>query len=336
MTRSSGSNSVPNGTTRAGETSSRWLSMMRRAWSASAAFTATRSSLSAKGNAVRERSDVTRAAMPWVSSSPLTTSASICEGVRKMTIRSSMRSLRSVLPVPRRASRRAAVALEHDSPTDHRQNGSCVENLTRWNREEVAWQHDQIGQLPFGERTFSRFGKLCVRRAEGVVLDGLRHGDPLLGKPPARRGSVRELSRHRGIEPEHRIERFDEPVGPERNAGTRIDERLEVVGNAAAFAADARFRPAHVVDAVARLNRGDCAERFEALLVFLANHLDVLDARPPVTGTLRFGDALQNVQHDGIGAIANRVHDQLKAGGVGLGHRLLERFRRLDEQPARL
>ena len=42
------------------------------------------------GNGVRDMSDDTIVAMPCVSSRPRTTSASICDGVRKMTIRSVM------------------------------------------------------------------------------------------------------------------------------------------------------------------------------------------------------------------------------------------------------
>src|SRR5258705_14999 len=92
MRRSSGSSSEPNGAIRAGPTSSRWLSIRRRACSAYSSPTVTRSSFSEKGNAVRAMSEVTMARMPWASSRPQTTSASIGDGVRKTTIRSDMPS----------------------------------------------------------------------------------------------------------------------------------------------------------------------------------------------------------------------------------------------------
>src|SRR3954469_6378947 len=54
----------------------------------SSAGTAIRSSLSVSGKAVRERSVAIIALMPCVSSSPRTTSASLCDGVRNTTTRS--------------------------------------------------------------------------------------------------------------------------------------------------------------------------------------------------------------------------------------------------------
>src|SRR3954466_7894539 len=58
------------------------------AWAPSSAGTAIRSSLRVSGKAVRERAVAIIALMPWVSSSPRTTSASLCDGVRKTTTRS--------------------------------------------------------------------------------------------------------------------------------------------------------------------------------------------------------------------------------------------------------
>ena len=54
----------------------------------SSAATAIRSSLRVNGNAVRDRSVAIIALIPCVSSSPRTTSASLCDGVRKTTTRS--------------------------------------------------------------------------------------------------------------------------------------------------------------------------------------------------------------------------------------------------------
>src|SRR5688500_11616981 len=88
--RSSGSSSDPNGTTRPGPLSSRWLSMICLACAALSACTAIRSSLTVRGNGVRDRSEDTMVAMPCVSSRPRTTSASICAGVLKMTTSSVM------------------------------------------------------------------------------------------------------------------------------------------------------------------------------------------------------------------------------------------------------
>src|SRR6478609_7827880 len=88
MRRSRGSSSEPNGASRAGPSSSRWLAISRAACSAEASLTVTRSSFSENGKGVRAMSEVTIAGMPWASSRPRTTSASIGDGVRKITTRS--------------------------------------------------------------------------------------------------------------------------------------------------------------------------------------------------------------------------------------------------------
>ncbi len=62
--------------------------MIRFACPASSSCTAIRSSLTVSGNGVRDMSDAIIVAIPCVSSRPRTTSASICDGVRKMTMRS--------------------------------------------------------------------------------------------------------------------------------------------------------------------------------------------------------------------------------------------------------
>src|SRR4051812_25572067 len=77
--------------------------MMLFACAAASACTAMRSSLTVRGNGVRDRSDDTSVGMPCVSSSPRTTSASLCDGVRKMTTRSCMKGEAGPL-VNRRAS----------------------------------------------------------------------------------------------------------------------------------------------------------------------------------------------------------------------------------------
>ena len=43
----------------------------------------------------------------------------------------------------------------------------------------------------------------------------------------------------------------------------------------------------------------------------------------------------RSVEHDRVRAIADRVDDELKAGGVGVEDRLLQRGRRLEQEPAR-
>ena len=107
-----------------------------------------------------------------------------------------------------------------------------------------------------------------------------------------------------------------------------VDERFEVVGEPRALAADALLGPVHVVDAVARLNRRDDAERRESRLVLRQHDLRVLDARAPVPAAPLLLELRDDVEHHRVRAVADRVHHELEAGGVGVEHRLLELLRR--------
>ena len=84
-----------------------------------------------------------------------------------------------------------------------------------------------------------------------------------------------------------------------------------------ALVADPPLRPSHVVDAVARLDRRDDAGIAEPGLVGIANDLCVLDPRR--ADRVRRGplQPFECIEDDGIGAVANGVHDDLEARGIG-------------------
>src|ERR1700674_2719174 len=92
MMCSSASNSLRSGTTRAPVTSIRWLAMMRCASSASSGLTEILTSpmpSTTSGKIDRGRSDDINDGMPWASSRPRTTRASISERLLNTTISSS-------------------------------------------------------------------------------------------------------------------------------------------------------------------------------------------------------------------------------------------------------
>src|SRR4051812_21028717 len=170
MIRSSGSSSDPNGTTRPGPVSSRWLSMIRFACGASSACTAMRSSLTASGNGVRDRSDDTIVAMPCVSSSPRTTSASICDGVRKMTTSSVIRG--------RRASDRNLVG-GHERVVHFQENHRHVVMLVGGTDERFDFAHDALAQLPGVEVPVFLHDPAEARIAKQVTLEIHRLADAI-------------------------------------------------------------------------------------------------------------------------------------------------------------
>src|SRR4029077_7326309 len=101
------------------------------------------------------------------------------------------------------------------------------------------------------------------------------------------------------------------------NRCARVQEGLEVVGDLDAFRADPLFRPAHVVDAVTRLNRRNRTERLEPRLVLCAYDLGMLDPRPAIAHAALALELLEDVEDHGVGAVADGVNRELESGRVG-------------------
>src|SRR4051812_23312458 len=152
--------------------------MMRVARSASSACTAIRSSLTAIGNGVRDMSDDTMVAMPCVSRSPRTTSASICEGVWKMTVRSLM------------SSSDGDPAGRDKCPIDLQQDHRHVVVLIGGANERLDLAHDALAELAgvevavlFDDSAEARFTKqiaVGIHRFGDAV--GIEHDDVAGGK----------------------------------------------------------------------------------------------------------------------------------------------------------
>ena len=67
-----------------------------------------------------------------------------------------------------------------------RQHRPRVENLARRNREDVAREHDEVREIARPEPALSIFGELGVGGPAGVAVDRLRQRDALLREPPLR------------------------------------------------------------------------------------------------------------------------------------------------------
>jgi hypothetical protein len=96
-----------------------------------------------------------------------------------------------------------------------------------------------------------------------------------------------------------------------------LEEGAEGVGAAGAVGADPVRGPATVVDRVVRLHRGDHPERREAVEVLRRHVLRVLDPQAAVGGAVRFLDLFVQVEHGRDPLVADGMHADLQAGGVG-------------------
>ena len=115
-----------------------------------------------------------------------------------------------------------------------------------------------------------------------------------------------------GVDAEDGVERRDSPVGAEGEARVGVEERAEGVGGLDPYRPDAALDPAAVIDGVVRLHRGDDPDPAEARDVLEAQVLTVLVAEAAVAGAVDAGDAVVDVEQDGVGAIADGVHGDLQ------------------------
>ena len=97
-----------------------------------------------------------------------------------------------------------------------------------------------------------------------------------------------------------------------------VEERAERVRGLDAHWADTALDPAAVIDRVVRLHRGDDADLPEAHDILRAQMLAVLVAEAAVAGPVRPGDAVVDVEEDGVSAIADGVHGDLEARRIGV------------------
>src|SRR5690606_15660552 len=134
---------------------------------------------------------------------------------------------------------RRALCLVYDLAVEHRQPGSRGRNVGRGDLEQVARKHHQIGVFAGSDRAEAIGLAGEMGRAYRVALDSLGHGQSLLRIPAAGRLARLVLSRHGGVDAQHRIEWRDGRVGAEGQRRTPVEERAEGVGISAALAPNA-------------------------------------------------------------------------------------------------
>src|SRR4029450_13230856 len=191
-----------------------------------------------------------------------------------------------------RGARRSARAPVDDAAAHDRGLDLHVLDALGGNAEHVLAQDHEVGELPGNEAALLVLLELGVRRSRGVGRERLGERDLLLGHPARGPLAVERRARDRGVERLHRVERGDVPVGAEREAHARVEERAEGGRRLGALGADAAPGPAAVVDRVVRLDRGDHAERGVAREVARGDVLRVLDAEAAVARAVRLLHAL--------------------------------------------
>ena len=195
---------------------------------------------------------------------------------------------------------------------------------------------DEVCEHPRDDLTLLLLVEGGVGPLGRVVADGVRHREPLLGPPAARRVALRALARDRGVEAEVRADGLDRPVRAEGDAHAVRLERVPTVGPEHAVLAKSVLRPTLVRDGVRGLHRGDDAEVSEAREVQGRDDLRVLDAVARFVARLRltehklgicarlvyFSRRPEAVERHAVRAVADAVESDLKPGGVALDDHL--------------
>jgi len=186
---------------------------------------------------------------------------------------------------------------------------------------QIIGQNYEIGELADSELALSSLFELGVGGTECVVADAFVERDFFLGLPAASGAAFRKFARDASVEAAERIDRLDGIVGAEGQTRTAFLQGIPGVSTFDAAGTNAGFGPAHVVGLMRGLHGSDDVELGEAREIFEGDDLGVLDAIAAIAGAVSFGDGFQDVEGDAIGAVADGVEGQLKAGFVALdGH----------------
>jgi len=136
-----------------------------------------------------------------------------------------------------------------------------------------------------------------VSRSLGEKPDGLRHGQLLLREPSALREPPLDVHPGHGrVQPAHRVERLDRPVGAEGDPGPAVEEGPPGVGAPGPLVSDPGLAESHVGRAVGRLHGGDDAEGREPVEVGRSDDLGVLDPVPEARPSRSLLGPLQGVE----------------------------------------
>ena len=189
---------------------------------------------------------------------------------------------------------------------------------------DVGAKNDEVGILTVDERAFSSLFELGVGGAGGVGANAFIERDFFLRLPAGGGAAIGEFASDAGVEAAHRIDGLDVVVGAEGEVNFIFQHRVPGVGALDALGADARFGPAHVGGLMRRLHGSDDVESGETREVGGRDDLRVLDAITTIARAVGFGDGLECVERDGVGAITDGVKVELEAGFVAFDRHLFE------------
>src|SRR3989442_15521490 len=206
---------------------------------------------------------------------------------------------------------RSALFVIHNLPAHDRvAHPRPVERVGRYG-EQVTIDHDQVGVITRGERP-------PFPLVEGRVGVPLRVGpkrlpdrDLLLGHPAVRVLAVEGAAGPPGTNAQDGSERRDGPVRPEAELRSGVEQRAERVGGLDADRSNAPLDPAAVVDRVVGLHRRNHAQAAEAGDVLRPQVLRGLDPEAPVARPVDPGDAVVDIEDDGVRPVADGVHGDL-------------------------
>ncbi len=116
--------------------------------------------------------------------------------------------------------------------------------------------------------------------------------------------AIARLAVDGSMDAQQRIKRRHRPVRAASQADAGVRQRAEGICEAGAFRADPALGPAAVVDDMGRLDRGDDFLAGDPGDIFRPQMLGVFDPEPAVARAVGLGDTFEDVEQQGIGAIA--------------------------------
>ena len=241
----------------------------------------------------------------------------------------------SIRSKPKRAGRESFLgqSMHHFSTYDRQLDPGGADFLGR-RSDNVLIQHNQVGQHSGFERSEGRLIERRVSRAAGISAERFFDGDFLTRRPAAGVLAVERAPRDGGVDAFQRRRRRHKPVAPKRQCGANVQQRAECIGRLTTAGPDDPLRPTAVVDAVVRLHTRDDAKSGKPRNVGGVDMLRVLDAETPIPRPVLASHALEDIELQSYGPIADGVHGDLQAGAIGpLGPRL-QILDRIDQKPA--
>ena len=217
--------------------------------------------------------------------------------------------------------------MKNNFSPEHRVGDFGRENFLGLDRENIAREHDEIGEFAGGDAAFAVVFARDPRGINGVGLDRLFHRERLLGMPRGHVRMVALLARDGGENIFQRIERRDgglveEPgkVGDDIHAHAALDHRAPRKGRLRTLGAEVTLECDEILlEELFRGHVGGQTEAASAREIVGRRIPRVNHAEAPVARAVRRDGVFIPVEQEVQAAVADDVNANVEAGVVGRG-----------------